>query len=268
MTYPTIALRELSTDMRSGFACGDEDPDGVVQFRMNNVTRDGNIDWSKVRRIPRTKHRKGLELAAGDILFNATNSPELVGKTALFSWYGEPVSFSNHFIRVSLDRTRAEPAFVSRWLQRKYAERLFEGLCRQWVNQASVTKDQLANLEIPIPPLEEQRRIAAILDQADALCRKRREAVEVLGKLPQAVYDDTFGDPIRNPRQWPTKSLTELCHCYSGGTPSKSNDTYWRGSLPWFSAKDLKEDDLFDSIDHINPEVTRTSSLSVCPMSP
>lgn len=123
--------------------------------------------------------------------------------------------------------------------------------------------DGVAKIEIPLPPLDEQRRIAAILDQADALRHKRKEAMEDLGKLAQAIFNSMFGDPVRNPRQWPVKSLTEICHCYSGGTPSKSNDVYWIGTLPWFSAKDLKEDDLFDSIDHINPEVTDTSSLKL-----
>ncbi len=77
----SFKLSEIAVEIRSGFACGEEDAAGVAQFRMNNVLRDGNIDWSKLRRVPRSRFREELQLVPGDILFNATNSRELVGKT-------------------------------------------------------------------------------------------------------------------------------------------------------------------------------------------
>jgi type I restriction enzyme S subunit len=123
----------------------------------------------------------------------------------------------------------------------------------------------LKRCEILIPPLPEQRRIAAILDQADALRVKRREALAQLDRLAQSVFVEMFGDPVSNPMNWPMESLTDVCHCYSGGTPSKSNPEYWQGDLPWFSAKDLKADDLFDSQDHISETVPKTTSLKLLP---
>lgn len=119
--------------------------------------------------------------------------------------------------------------------------------------------------QLLVPPLPEQRRIAAILDQADALRARRREALAQLDRLTQAIFVEMFGDPVSNPKGWPTASLTELCHCYSGGTPSKANDDFWRGSLPWFSAKDMKAEDLFDSADHISEAVPKTSTLKLLP---
>lgn len=62
---------------------------------------------------------------------------------------------------------------------------------------------QVAKIEIPLPPLPEQRRIAAILDQADALRAKRRAALAQLDKLTQAIFVEMFGDPVMNPRGWP-----------------------------------------------------------------
>ncbi len=123
----------------------------------------------------------------------------------------------------------------------------------------------LKRCELLIPPLPEQRRIAAILDQADALRVKRREALAQLDRLAQSVFVEMFGDPVSNPMNWPMESLTDVCHCYSGGTPSKSNPEYWQGDLPWFSAKDLKADDLFDSQDHISETVPKTTSLKLLP---
>jgi type I restriction enzyme S subunit len=68
----------------------------------------------------------------------------------------------------------------------------------------------LKRLEIPLPPLPEQRRIAAILDKADALRRKRQRAIDLLDSLTQSIFMEMFGDPIENPYKLPVKSLEEV----------------------------------------------------------
>ncbi len=68
----------------------------------------------------------------------------------------------------------------------------------------------VARLPVPCPPLPEQRRIAAILDQADALRAKRREALAQLDRLTQAIFVEMFGDPTTNPLGWPRVNLGEL----------------------------------------------------------
>ena len=83
-------------------------------------------------------------------------------------------------------------------------------MCRSWVNQASITKEQLAPLEIPLPSLDEQQRIAAILDKADDLRRKRRRAIELLDGLTQVLFLEMFGDPILNARGYRTRRLIDL----------------------------------------------------------
>jgi type I restriction enzyme S subunit len=129
--------------------------------------------------------------------------------------------------------------------------------------QRRVPESYLASLPLRLPPIAEQRRIAAILDQVAALRAWRRQALVELDKLAQAVFLEMFGDPIANPKDWPTQRLTEVCHTYSGGTPSKTNASFWKGSVPWFSAKDMKAYDLFDSQDHISETVLQKTSLKL-----
>jgi type I restriction enzyme S subunit len=83
---------------------------------MNNVTTDGALDWSKLRRVPEPKNVAELIVEPNDILLNATNSPDLVGKNAVFKDFPEPVTFSNHFIRLRLDDRVADSRLISRWL--------------------------------------------------------------------------------------------------------------------------------------------------------
>ena len=79
MKWQATCLSDLLIDAKSGFACGEDPPDGVFQFRMNNVTTEGTLDLSKKRRVPRTtRNIDAFLVESGDILFNATNSPELV----------------------------------------------------------------------------------------------------------------------------------------------------------------------------------------------
>ena len=72
------------------------------------------------------------------------------------------------------------------------------------------TRQKLRNLLVPLPPIEDQRRIAAVLDAADALRAKRRQAIARLDSLTQAIFVDMFGDPVSNPRGWPLDALPKL----------------------------------------------------------
>ncbi len=74
-----------------------------------------------------------------------------------------------------------------------------------------ITLDVLKELEIPLPPLDEQKRIAAILDKADAVRRKRQQAIELAEKFLQSVFLDMFGDPVTNPKGWEKKKLGKSC---------------------------------------------------------
>nr|WP_227523634.1 restriction endonuclease subunit S [Acinetobacter pseudolwoffii] len=73
-----------------------------------------------------------------------------------------------------------------------------------------VTKEDICSLEITLPPLSEQRRIASILDKADELRQKRQQAIEKLDQLLQATFIDMFGDPVSNPNGWDLKAVGEV----------------------------------------------------------
>ncbi len=74
----------------------------------------------------------------------------------------------------------------------------------------TLNKAKLSEVKIPLPPLEEQRRIASILDQADVLRQKRQQAIEKLDQLLQATFIDMFGDPVSNPKGWDLGRLGDL----------------------------------------------------------
>lgn len=85
-----------------------------------------------------------------------------------------------------------------------------------------ITLDVLRNLEIPLPPLPEQKRIAAILDKADAIRRKRQQAIQLADDFLRAVFLDMFGDPVTNPKGWDEYVLNEIADIRSGVTKGKA----------------------------------------------
>lgn len=88
-----------------------------------------------------------------------------------------------------------------------------------------VSKSKFGQLEIPVPPLSEQRRIVAILEQADILRAKRQEALARLDELKQAIFIEMFGDPATNPKGWPTTTIGALLDSASYGTSEKSGSS-------------------------------------------
>lgn len=232
-------VADVLDDARAGFASGAESSDGIFQVRMNNVTRDGGWDFTKKRYVPVSdKPMDRFLLRRGDVLFNATNSPELVGKTALVGDLGEPTVFSNHFLRLRTKPSRIDPGYLSRWLQREFERGVFEAACQRWVNQAAVKRDQLLAMKIPLPPLDEQRRIAQMLDAADALRGTRRRALAHLERLTHTVFAGLFrpdGDRSRGDRA--LGSAVSLVT--KGTTPTSVGLSYADQGIPFLRAQNL-----------------------------
>ena len=101
---------------------------------------------------------------------------------------------------------------------------------------------QIQAIKIPLPPLEEQRRIAAILDKADGVRRKRKEAIRLTEELLRSTFLEMFGDPVTNPKGWEKIKLGNLCTIVRGGSPRPIND-YLGGSIPWIKIGDATEGD-------------------------
>ena len=188
-------LGDVLADVKPGFATGDDLDDGVFQFRMHNFTRESALDLTKRRRVNATAKQLEMQsVAPGDVLFNATNSPELVGKSALIGELDEPAVFSNHFMRLRTDLTQLDPGYLAHFLRFQFGRGVFRAMAKAWVNQATIGRDRLEGLDIPLPPLPEQRRIATILDHADALGATRRQVLTHLDALTHSIFNDMFAD--------------------------------------------------------------------------
>jgi type I restriction enzyme, S subunit len=103
--------------------------------------------------------------------------------------------------------------------------------------QKRVPSEFVKRFRIPVPALDEQRRIARVLDNADAVCRKRRESLRLLDVFLRSVFLEMFGDPVRNEKGWPTAPLGHLAVIRRGASP-RPIEQFMGGKVPWIKIGD------------------------------
>lgn len=196
-----VRLGEVIAEAQAGFASGKRDPQGVIQLRMNNVGTRGNFVWDEVLRVPADASTVDqYSLVPGNVMFNNTNSTELVGKSALFEGYEEPIVYSNHFTRLRTKPDVLLPAFLAAWLNHQWLKGVFANICNRWVGQSAVKADKLLKLDFPLPPVCDQERITTSLCEQMEAVKKARAAAEeelnTINALPAALLCKAFNGEL------------------------------------------------------------------------
>ena len=193
-----VRLGEVVSHTQSGFACSKkyETKNGIPHLRPNNIGFNGELDLSKLVHIPAeivdlTKYA----LKKGDVLFNNTNSKELVGRAALITQdldYG----FSNHITRLRVNKELIMPLWMVLTINYLWLQGYFLKICQKWIGQAGINTKMLKSIQIPLPPLPEQKRIVAYLDtiqqKAQALQRLQVETEREIKRFKETILFKAF----------------------------------------------------------------------------
>jgi len=129
----------------------------------------------------------------------------------------------------------------------------------------TLNKAKLLEIKLPIPPLEEQKRIAEILDRSQFLISKRQEAIALLDTLTQAIFIEMFGDPVTNPRGWERKPIKEIGQVITGNTPSRANPDYYGTAIEWIKSDNINTPHYYltqaeEGLSEVGKEVARRVS--------
>jgi type I restriction enzyme S subunit len=106
-------------------------------------------------------------------------------------------------------------------------------------NYPAVSDKIIKESKIPLPPLPEQKRIAAILNKSDVIRRKRQQAIQLADEFLRAVFLDMFGDPVTNPKGWDVKPLKQLAKVTTGNTPSRKEAKYYGDHIEWIKSDNI-----------------------------
>ena len=156
-----------------------------------------------------------------------------------------------------------DPRFVFHLLKNFDLKRFASGAGVPTLNRNFV-HEELVN----VPPLVEQKRIVAVLDEAFAGLATARAHAEKNLQNARALFESHLQSVfIQRGKGSSEKPLEELCSFSSGGTPPKSNSSYWSGSIPWVSGRDMKGTKLSDTALHISQEAVDESATRVAPAS-
>lgn len=103
----------------------------------------------------------------------------------------------------------------------------------------SISFEALARLEVKLPTLPEQRRISVVLDKADNLLRKRREAFRLADSFLRAIFYERCGDPVTNSLSWPERAIAEIGDVTTGNTPSRDEDANFGDAIEWIKSDNI-----------------------------
>ncbi len=195
VAWITVSVGDLASEVRYGSSAKtSSDHRGVPVLRMGNLV-EGKLDLGNLKFLP-SDHGEfpDLFLEPGDVLFNRTNSAELVGKTAVYRGIPTPCSFASYLIRLRLEGAMSE--WLSYYLNSPFGRSQINAVVSQQVGQANVNGTKLRAFRFPLPPLAEQRRIVAkieeLFSELDTGEESLRKARRQLGVYRQSLLKQAF----------------------------------------------------------------------------
>ncbi len=230
MTRNMTSLGEVAQFINgAAFKPEDWGDSGFPIIRIQNLT-----DASKpFNRTTRTVAEK-LQVHPGDLLVSWSAT------LGVFTWNRPEIGLLNqHIFRVIPDESKVDKAYLRLALSGALSamQKHLHGATMQHVNRG-----EFLGTPLYLPPLEEQRRIAAILDQAETLRTQRRTALALLDSLTQSLFLDMFGDPVTNDRGWPDSlALGEVADIASGVTKGRKLDGKATREVPYLAVANVQD---------------------------
>jgi len=219
------------------------DGEGVYVLRTTNFQNDGVINFENVvNRNVSPKIIQQKKLLKGDIIIEKSGgSPtQPVGRVVYFHYDGEYIC--NNFTSILRPRKdKVHPRYLHYIL---FANHKI-GITEQFQNKTTgIINLQLAryidNVKIPLPPLDSQKYIAQILDDAAALRDKTAQLLKEYDNLAQSLFINMFGDPVRNTKGWEVNTLKKISiKIHSGNTPKGGSEVYVEGGITFFRSQNV-----------------------------
>lgn len=192
-TWTFSILEKLCKSFKYGTSTKSESSGLVPVLRMGNIQK-GEIDWNDLVYTSDSKEIEKYKLEKNDVLFNRTNSPELVGKTAIYR--GERAAiYAGYLIKIENYKI-LNSEYLNYALNSTFAKEWKLDVKTDGVSQSNINAQKLAKFEVPLPPLEEQaeivRRVKLAFENLDIIESRYQKAKEYFDKLTQSILNKAF----------------------------------------------------------------------------
>ena len=175
-------IGDVAKDVHYGTAKKASEDGKYIYIRMNNITYEGELDLSDIKRIDvPDKELAGCIVQEGDVLFNRTNSKDLVGKTCYFSG-AEPMVIAGYIIRLRMNG-KVLPEYLSTFMNLERSKKLLYSMAKGAVGQANINAKEVQSIEMIIPPLELQTNFLTLFRQSDKSKFELKQAIADIDNL-------------------------------------------------------------------------------------
>ena len=190
--WEMVAVGDIVTDVRYGTSKPAVEGGKYPYLRMNNLTSDGHLDLKDLKYIDISDDEiEKCVVRKGDVLFNRTNSIELVGKTAVFD-LPEDMVIAGYIIRVRLNE-KLLPEIFSQYMNLEAIKSILRGMAKGAVNQANINAQELQSIKGYIPSMELQNQFVEMKEQVDKSKVKVQKALDETQKLFDSLMQQYFG---------------------------------------------------------------------------
>jgi type I restriction enzyme, S subunit len=239
-SWPNIRLEDVCIRVTDGTHQSPRFETGGVPFLVISDVVSGEIDWSGVSKwVDEQTYEANTARCRpdrGDVLYTAVGSFGVAVPVETDRRF----MFQRHIAHIKPDLRRVHTRFLAYFLNSPAVKAMAERVAKGGA-QRTVTLGDLKNFRIPLPPITEQHRIAGILDKADAIRRKRKEAIALAEELLRSAFLEMFGDPVTNPKRWPATPLGQLAEAASGVTKGKRYDGQKLVTLPYMRVANVQD---------------------------
>ncbi|APM39555.1 restriction endonuclease subunit S [Clostridium kluyveri] len=160
-------------------------------LRMNNITYNGEWDFSSMKYVDLDeKDQEKYLVSKGEVLFNRTNSKELVGKTAVYKEQ-EPMAYAGYLVK-AIPNEKANGVFIATYMNTKYIKSKLFNMAKNIVGMANINAEEFKKIDIYIPPIELQNQFADFINQVDKLKFKMEESLKELENLFNSLMQKAF----------------------------------------------------------------------------
>lgn len=190
--FPVRTIGELTTEVKYGTSKPAVEGGKYPYLRMNNLTIDGKLDLHDLKQIDvDTSEFEKCVVRKGDVLFNRTNSAELVGKTA---YYGldEEMIIAGYIIRVRVNNLIL-PQYLSFYMNMPFMKQRIRSMAKGAVNQANINSKELKSIKVIVPPLEVQGKVVEYEERIDREKDRIQRSAALLETLKRSLMQQYFG---------------------------------------------------------------------------
>ena len=190
--WEVVKIRDIVTDVRYGTSKPAVEGGRYPYLRMNNLTVDGGLDLSDLKYIdiPNNEIEKCV-VRKGDILFNRTNSIDLIGKTAVFNLLDDMV-IAGYIIRIRLNN-QILPDVFSQYMNLEAMKKVLRGMAKGAVNQANINAQELQSIKVYVPDMKLQKQYVEFKEEVDKSRSRIQKSLEASQELFDSLMQEYFG---------------------------------------------------------------------------